>query len=88
MLRIIAAIAMWMTAGLAVAAGEEFKGSCAYGLAELGVDVKTDCSIRWANPKTGKVYCFGNEEVLVKFLKDPGASVAKAEQTYMKFYAK
>jgi len=70
------------------AAGEEFKGSCAYGLAELGVDVKTNCSIRWADPSTGKVYCFGNEEVLVKFLKDPATNIGKAEQTYAKFYSK
>ena len=67
------------------AAGEEFKGSCAYGLAQLGVDVKTDCSIRWANPSTGKIYCFGNEEVLVKFLQDAGANVRKAEQVYAKY---
>lgn len=88
MLRTIGTVALWMAAGMVWAAGEEFKGSCAYGLAELGVDVKTDCSIRWANPKTGKVYCFGNEEVLVKFLKDPAASVAKAEQVHAKFFAK
>ena len=75
-------------AGLAGAAGEEFKGSCAYGLSELGVDVKTDCSIRWANPSTGKVYCFGNEEVLMKFLADPATSIRKADQTYAKLYSK
>ena len=63
----------------AYAAGEEFKGSCAFGLSEYGVDVKTNCSIRWADPSTGKVYCFGNEEVLAKFLKDPAANIRKAE---------
>ena len=75
-------------AGLASAAGEEFKGSCAYGLSELGVDVKTDCSIRWANPSTGKIYCFGNEEVLAKFLANADANVRKADQTYAKLYSK
>lgn len=75
-------------AGLASAAGEEFKGSCAYGLSELGVDVRTDCSIRWANPSTGKIYCFGNEEVLAKFLADPDANVRKADQTYARLYSK
>jgi hypothetical protein len=74
--------------GAALAAGEEFKGSCAFGLSEYGVDVKTDCSIRWADPSNGKVYCFGNEEVLVKFLQDPATNVRKAEQTYAKFYSK
>ena len=72
----------------AMAAGEEFKGSCAYGLSEYHVDVKTDCSIRWADPSSGKVYCFGNEEVLGKFLKDPSGNLRKAEQTYAKYYAK
>ncbi len=88
MIRGILGCILAMAAGVAVAAGEEFKGSCAYGLSELGVDVRTDCSIRWANPKTGKVYCFGNEEVLGKFLKDPAASVQKAEQVYAKYFAK
>jgi hypothetical protein len=71
-----------------LAAGEEFKGSCAYGLSELGVDVKTDCSIRWSDPATGKVYCFGNEQVMMSFLKDPAKNVHKAEQTYAKLYSK
>jgi len=73
---------------LVAAADEQFGGSCAYGLSELGIDFKTDCSMRWADPKTGKVYCFGNEEVLAKFLKNPDASVRKAEETYAKLYAK
>ena len=73
---------------LVVAAEEQFGGSCAYGLSELGIDFKTDCSMRWADPKTGKVYCFGNEEVLAKFLKNPDASVRKAEETYAKLSAK
>lgn len=70
------------------AAGEEFKGSCAYGLSELSVDVKTDCSMRWADPATGKIYCFGNEKVLVEFLKNPAGNVRKAEQTYARLYSK
>jgi YHS domain-containing protein len=68
--------------------GEESNGSCAYGLSALGIDVKTDCSVRWADPATGKLYCFGNEEVLAKFLKDPAENVRKAEQVYAKFNSK
>lgn len=81
------ALALVLSAA-SLAADEEFKGSCAFGLSEYGVDVKTNCSIRWADPSTGKVYCFGNEEVLVKFLKDPTANIHKAEQTYAKYYSK
>jgi len=77
-----------LVSSFVAAANERFDGSCAYGLSELGVDVKTDCSIRWADPKTGKIYCFGNEEVLAKFLKNPSASVRKAEETYAKLYAR
>jgi hypothetical protein len=72
----------------AFSAGEEFKGSCVFGLSEFGVDVKTDCSIRWADPKTGKIYCLGNEDVLGKFLKDPVANISKAEKTYATLYSK
>jgi hypothetical protein len=72
----------------AFAAGEEFKGSCVFGLSEYQVDVKTDCSIRWADPATKKIYCLGNEEVLGKFLKDPVGNVRKAEQIYAKLYSK
>lgn len=83
----LVALAMLIST-LVAAAGEQFGGSCAYGLSELGVDVKTDCSIRWADPKTAKVYCFGNEEVLAKFLKNPGANVRKAEEVHAKLYTK
>lgn len=68
--------------------GEEFNGSCAYGLSTLGMDVKTDCSVRWADPATGKIYCFGNEEVLASFLKNPSDNVRKAELVYAKFHSK
>lgn len=80
--------ALLLGSGAALAGSEEFGGSCAYGLSDLGIDVKTDCSIRWANPKTGKVYCFGNEEVMLSFLKNADQGVRKAEQTYAKLYAK
>jgi hypothetical protein len=87
-MRALLSILALLLASASFAAGEQFKGSCAFGLSEYAVDVKTDCSIRWADPSTGKIYCFGNEEVLVKFLKDPAANVRKAEQTYAKYYSK
>jgi hypothetical protein len=87
-MRFYAALLALLVSTFAAAANEQFGGSCAYGLSEFGVDVKTDCSIRWANPKTQKIYCFGNEEVLANFLKDPEGNIRKAEQTHAKLYAK
>jgi hypothetical protein len=87
-MRAVLVVLTLLVSSLVAAANEQFGGSCAFGLSELGVDVKTDCSIRWADPKTGKLYCFGNEEVLAKFLKDPNANVRKAEETYARLYAK
>jgi len=78
------ALAMLVCAAVS-AAGEDFKGSCTYGLSEYGVDVKTNCSIRWADPSTSKMYCFGNEEVLGKSLEDPGTNIREAEQTNVRY---
>lgn len=84
-MRVFLLLLTLVVSAAAYAAGEQFKGSCAYGLSEFGVDVRTDCSIRWADPSTGKIYCFGNEEVLGKFLKDPATNIRKAEQTYARY---
>lgn len=65
----------------AAAADPEFGGSCAMGLAE-GKRIKTDCKITWTNDKDGKVYCFGNEDSKVVFLKDPQTNIQKAQETY------
>ena len=32
----------------------EFGGSCAWGMAEYGAVVPTDCSVSWTDPKTKK----------------------------------
>lgn len=65
---------------------DQFGASCAYGLAEYGVEVKTDCKINWQDPATGKTYCFSKEEAKQEFLKNPKANVAKAEAAYAKVH--
>jgi YHS domain-containing protein len=41
---------------------------------------KTDCSV--SETYKGKTYCFGNEQAKTDFMKDPDASIAKAEAYY------
>jgi hypothetical protein len=57
----------------------EFGGSCAYGLAEYGVVVPTDCSITWTDPKAGKTYCFSSEDSKRKFLANVEENLRKAQ---------
>lgn len=64
-----------------LAAGPEFDGSCAMGLAE-GKRIKTDCKISWTNEKDGRVYCFGNEDSKGVFLKDAETNIKKAQETF------
>lgn len=45
-MRVFLLLLALVVSAAAHAAGEQFKGGCAYGLSEFGVDVKTDCSIR------------------------------------------
>lgn len=59
----------------------EFEGKCTYGLSQKG-DFATPCEVTWKS-EGGKTYCFGNEEVKAKFLKDPKANLTKAEAHYM-----
>ena len=67
------------TAALAVSG--EYDNMCAMGLA-LGKDVATDCSI---NAQIGgRTYCFGNQEAMTDFMKDPEGNLAKAQAYYSK----
>ena len=67
---------------------EEFDKVCAYALAEHGAEKKTDCSINWTNPETGKTYCFSSEQTKLLFLQDPEENIRKAEDVFAKMRKK
>lgn len=69
--------ALLAISGLASAA--EFDDNCTMSLSNELV-MKTDCSIK--TEYEGKVYCFGSEESKAAFLKDPKATLMKAEAFY------
>jgi hypothetical protein len=58
----------------------EFDGSCAWGLAEYGAIVPTDCSINWIDPKTSKTYCFSSEKSKQSFLQNPDENERRAAE--------
>jgi YHS domain-containing protein len=67
------------TAALAVTG--EYDNMCTMGLA-MGKEVATDCSI---NAQIGgRTYCFGSQEAMAEFMKDPDANLAKAQAYYSK----
>lgn len=77
---IVALIAGLLTTyALAAEKNAEFDASCAWGLAEFGVIVHTNCSVNWVNPKTKKLYCFSSEESMKNFMKNPDENLHKAE---------
>lgn len=63
----------------AIAATGEYDDMCTMGLA-LGDKVETDCSVN--TQIAGKTYCFGNEDAMAQFMKDPEGNLAKAESYY------
>ena len=69
---------MFATAAIAATTGE-YGNMCTMGLA-LSKDVATDCSIN--SQIDGKTYCFGNQEAMDTFMKDPKANLAKADAYY------
>ena len=77
---LLAASALLPTLALA----EEFESNCAWALAERGVERKTDCSVNWKDPETGKIYCFSNQQTKLLFLQDPEEGIQKAEEAFDK----
>ena len=58
----------------------EFDGSCAWGLAEYGAIVPTDCAISWIDPKTHKTYCFSSDKSKQSFLQNPDENERRAAE--------
>ena len=83
---LIVALAVALASFSAVAADKQFGVSCAYGLSEYGVDVKTDCKINWQDPSSGKTLCFSKEEARQEFLRNQEANLEKAKVTYAKLH--
>jgi YHS domain-containing protein len=79
---IVAGLILSLASFAAVAGETAFQGTCAYGLSEFGVAVKTDCKINWQDPKSGRTYCFSEEQAKQAFLKDPAGNLRKAEAKY------
>jgi YHS domain-containing protein len=77
---LLAASALLSTLALA----EEFENICAWALADRGIERRTDCSVSWKDPATGKTYCFSNEQTRMLFLQDPEENIPKAEEAYTK----
>jgi YHS domain-containing protein len=67
------------TAALAV--NGEFGNMCAASLA-AGKDTPTDCSIN--SQIQGKTYCFGSQEAMAEFMKNPTENLTKAQAYYSK----
>ena len=84
----IVAVVLAVASLSAIAADKQFGATCAYGLSEYGVEVKTDCKINWQDPVSGKTFCFSKEEAKQEFLKNPEANIRKAEVTYAKLHNK
>ena len=62
----------------------EFRDNCATGLAIYDVAVETDCSVNWADEKTGKTYCFSSAGTKQQFLENTDKNIGKAEKNYAK----
>ena len=72
----------------ASASAAEFDMTYAYGLAEYGASVRTDCSDQWTNPESGKTYCFSNNRAKQDFLKDPKRNIHRAEDVFARLAKK
>jgi YHS domain-containing protein len=84
------ALALLTLSGLLPVQGvaEEFEGTCAWALADRGVEKKTNCSVSWTDPGTGKTYCFSNEQTKMLFLQEPEENISRANDAFAKLRKK
>jgi YHS domain-containing protein len=59
----------------------EFSNEDPVGLA-AGKHIKADCSLNWANPDDGKLYCFSTGTSLVFFEESPQAYLRAARKFF------
>jgi YHS domain-containing protein len=79
---VMPAIAGAFLLGLATAAwavNGEFGNMCAMSLA-AGKDTQTDCSIN--GQYLGHTYCFGSQEAMGEFMRNPKDNLIKAQTYY------
>ncbi len=75
-------VATALALGSSVAmANTQFDKHCAWGLSQ-GKKVKTDCSDFIADNRTGKVYCFSNNQVKYQFFSNYEDNIKKADKTF------
>ena len=77
----IAGVFLLGLATAALAVNGEFGNMRAASLA-AGKDTPTDCSIN--SQIQGKTYCFGSQEAMAEFMKNPTENLAKAQAYYSK----
>ena len=59
----------------------EFESNDPIGLS-VGKKIKADCSLNWADPDFGKLYCFSSATSLVYFLNAPRSYLARARKNW------
>jgi YHS domain-containing protein len=77
-LSLAAALALGSTAAFAAT---QFEKHCAWGLSQ-GKKVKTDCSDFITDNRSGKTYCFSNNQVKYQFFSNYDENIKAAEKTF------
>ncbi len=74
---------IWKAAVPAKLMRGEFESFDPIGVA-AGARIKSDCSLNWISPDSGKRYCFSSGTSLVFFLDRPQANIERAQTAWRK----